>query len=747
MPRRYYTGYAQFFDATTNDCDSVSWHIWLGLFTRQYLTQANRQRMNDLVISVNSKISAAVQRAGDQVVFIEYDDYVGFLGGRYCLPGVNEDKGQGANRGFLFFYESKTVDTPFMPPNDDPYSDELRRRNTSPSTVAPVNTTDGQLGSWMQQTMEQNSYPALNDDVANSDLDTSVANEEKILKARKRSPLPLNRLRDHEHAGLKPYFYPRAQLSSWNGYSSSLAYATGSASGASAYGSSTGISTGVSKASSYSIIPSSGSALKTQSPLYTYHSSAASVGFSGLSDMSAFSSGAYSSRIPPTGGFPSGFYSAGASDRTFPTGTANANGGLFLHKGSNLESLEFKPKEDFAVLSYFIPDSTSRVFHPQQGGHAMIANLIMYTMAARTAKSMGQTYAPQNLTDIGASCPLPPSPACNGSSSDTWAARDAAISAASSFCSGYSNLAGSTGKTTSGTFNQNSLDYLSISVNWNDDISIGENECNAWFETVIDGCDTTGSTKHGGSIGFAANATLSVDPLVVRWEWDGGQATAHQCNSINNNNYVTRSTLAANVQDFCTASASHANGIGAAGSNFTQDYNANTPNHVTLVTTWPPGPLNFQIFSDECKYYMGTIMDGCDVPNSAGSNPMNWKHGGTMNDHNGVSYTITPNANRASPPNKPLGNCVSWYKVLFATFDVYGGGWADSDFGNDPGGVLTQLKGCGKVTKWSFQYYDTPASDGTEWHASGRLPIGTGRCVSRAVASSGGFSAGCSGNG
>ena len=751
--RRYYTGYAQFFDATTNNCDSVSWHIWLNLFSRQYLTQANRQRMNDLVIGVNSKISAAVQRAGDQVVFIDYDDYVGFLGGRYCLPGVNEDKGQGANRDYLFFYEMKTNDTPFMPPDDDPYHDELRRRDANSSTVAPIDTIDGQLGSWMQQAMEQNSNPALNDDVANSDLDTSVANEEKSLKARKRSPVPFDKFRAHEHNELKPYLYPRAQLSgprdlssSWSGNSSGLACATGSASGASGCGSGTRISTGFANTSKYSSIPSlSRSASQTQSPLYSYHSSAGSLGSSGLSGMGAYSSGAYSSRILPTVGSPSGFHSAGASDRTFPTGTASATGGLFFQNGSDLVSSK-SHTENSVITSYFVPDSVSRVFHPQQGGHAMIANLIMYTMAARNAKSSGQTFAPQNLTDIGGSCPSPPNPACNGTSSDTWAARDAAIAAASSFCSGFANLAGSTGKTTSATFNQNSLDYLSISINWNDDISMGENQCNAWFDTVIDGCDTTGSTKHGGSIGFAANATLSVDPLVVRREWDGGQATTPQCNGINNKNYVTQSTLAANIQDFCTASAAQPNGIATAGSTFTKDYNANTPDHMTLTTTWPPGPLNFQIFPDECKYYMNTIMNGCDVP-SGGSNPSNWKHGGNMNDHNSVSYTITPNANRASPPDKPLGNCLSWYKFFWATFDVYGGGWADSDFGQDPGGVLAQLRGCGAVTKWGFDYYDTPASDGTEWHAYGRLPIGTRGCVGRAVASSGGFAGKCGGNG
>lgn len=59
--------------------------------------------MNDLVNDMNSKIQAAVQRGGDQVVFIDYDAYVDLLGGLYCLPGVDEDKGNGASRNVLFF--------------------------------------------------------------------------------------------------------------------------------------------------------------------------------------------------------------------------------------------------------------------------------------------------------------------------------------------------------------------------------------------------------------------------------------------------------------------------------------------------------------------------------------------------------------------------------------------------------------------------------------------------------------------
>lgn len=41
----------------------------------------------------------------------------------------------------------------------------------------------------------------------------------------------------------------------------------------------------------------------------------------------------------------------------------------------------------------------------------MIANIIVYTMAA----SLNVGFAPENLRNIGGSCPILPSPACNGS--------------------------------------------------------------------------------------------------------------------------------------------------------------------------------------------------------------------------------------------------------------------------------------------------------------------------------------------
>ena len=119
----YYTGYAKFFDTTTNECDTVSWHFWLNIWTRQFLTQARRQTMNDLVDLINTKISEATQRQGSNVVFVNNDDYYGQTAGRYCQPGVDENVN--ANRAGLLFYQMKTTDTPWGLPAWDPDDPDL----------------------------------------------------------------------------------------------------------------------------------------------------------------------------------------------------------------------------------------------------------------------------------------------------------------------------------------------------------------------------------------------------------------------------------------------------------------------------------------------------------------------------------------------------------------------------------------------------------------------------------------------
>lgn len=76
----------------------------------EYLTVDHRRRMNSLVDLVNSKVRAAAQRAGDKVVFVDWDEYVGMFHGRYCEPGVNEASDEAKARPGLMFYEMNALD-------------------------------------------------------------------------------------------------------------------------------------------------------------------------------------------------------------------------------------------------------------------------------------------------------------------------------------------------------------------------------------------------------------------------------------------------------------------------------------------------------------------------------------------------------------------------------------------------------------------------------------------------------------
>ncbi|KAK2811108.1 hypothetical protein FQN50_002444 [Emmonsiellopsis sp. PD_5] len=126
----YMTGYGKFFgEELSPECNDVSWSTWLykavNLFQPQaMLTADNRRRMNELVDAVNSKLQAAVERAGPSVKFVNYDKYIGQLGGRYCEPGVDESTSESNTRIGLMFYELSTFDfsgsSPWKRSNGDP---------------------------------------------------------------------------------------------------------------------------------------------------------------------------------------------------------------------------------------------------------------------------------------------------------------------------------------------------------------------------------------------------------------------------------------------------------------------------------------------------------------------------------------------------------------------------------------------------------------------------------------------------
>ncbi|KAF2811078.1 SGNH hydrolase [Mytilinidion resinicola] len=106
----YYTGYARFFATDDEICDNVTWAVWSyeSQSAKQFLTLERRKIMNDMVQAVNKKIEEAVHKAGDQVIFVDYDSFVAENKGRFCEAGVIEPD---PNRNGLCFYEWKTVDT------------------------------------------------------------------------------------------------------------------------------------------------------------------------------------------------------------------------------------------------------------------------------------------------------------------------------------------------------------------------------------------------------------------------------------------------------------------------------------------------------------------------------------------------------------------------------------------------------------------------------------------------------------
>ena len=155
---------------------------------------------------------------------------------------------------------------------------------------------------------------------------------------------------------------------------------------------------------------------------------------------------------------------------------------------------------------------------------------------------------------------------------------------------------------------------MSVSISWDENANIGQHSCEAWLDVVTDSCDVPVSggdnLKHGGTIPYQSqvvNATLNIEPLVVRRIWDGGQAGNEQCNDISTDNYLDQPTLQSNIGDFCTKSAAQPGGIANSASTFSLTYNDGTPDRVVLTTEWPQGPRNYQIFQDECNYYLGLL--------------------------------------------------------------------------------------------------------------------------------------------
>ncbi|KAH6949082.1 SGNH hydrolase-type esterase domain-containing protein, partial [Fusarium avenaceum] len=112
----YYTGYAKFWSTDYGSaCDKVSWSTWIFKSYNIWqpaarLEELRRREMNRLVDLINEKIELAVKNAGDNVMFVNYDEYVGHFKGRYCENGIDEASTESNTRPELMFYELDTLD-------------------------------------------------------------------------------------------------------------------------------------------------------------------------------------------------------------------------------------------------------------------------------------------------------------------------------------------------------------------------------------------------------------------------------------------------------------------------------------------------------------------------------------------------------------------------------------------------------------------------------------------------------------
>ena len=124
----YWTSYANFFSTETDECDKVTWAFKFNIKASQYLTKARRQKMNDLTGALHKKLREAIERFGDQAIWVPWDGAVNLMEGHYCEPGVDENNGK--DRETLIFYEwGSTLDEK----QDDDLKVGLKKRDDHPS--------------------------------------------------------------------------------------------------------------------------------------------------------------------------------------------------------------------------------------------------------------------------------------------------------------------------------------------------------------------------------------------------------------------------------------------------------------------------------------------------------------------------------------------------------------------------------------------------------------------------------------
>ncbi|KAI9794422.1 MAG: hypothetical protein M1816_005492 [Peltula sp. TS41687] len=199
---------------------------------------------------------------------------------------------------------------------------------------------------------------------------------------------------------------------------------------------------------------------------------------------------------------------------------------------------------------------------------------------------------------------------------------------------------------------------------------------------------------------------------------------SNACHGVNGDIWVIhRDTAVKNVNDFCAQGSKSV------------EYNQGSVDHLRLSVDYPADRSKGPRDAPDCKKNLvDAVIDGCDG-NDPINNPHNYKFGSTLTLGDGWVFKMEPLSKQINEDS-----CDVSYRFLFDGFEVRGKNWPDAKLGPNGEGLLKELKGCGAVTKWEFEW--TPNDVKYQWYAHGQLPIGTKACVGHAVETAGGSSKG-----
>lgn len=200
-----------------------------------------------------------------------------------------------------------------------------------------------------------------------------------------------------------------------------------------------------------------------------------------------------------------------------------------------------------------------------------------------------------------------------------------------------------------------------------------------------------------------------------------------QCHGVSGEVWVDHSNKALDaIKEFCAQTYSPV------------DYYTGTEDNMRLHLNNEADPSKTIADHPDCVgVFQKQLVDGCD--RDPANNPHNYKFGGTYYAGDGWRFKFDALATQVNTVA-----CDVSYRVVFDKFELRGKNLPDAKFGKNGEGLHDEVKGCGAITKWHFEW--TPDDKVYEWYASGQLPIGTKACVGRALVSAGGSgNGGCSG--